>query len=111
MKIALAQVNCHIGNFEGNTSKIIQLVVKAREAGAELVIFPELAVSGYPPLDFLDYNHFTRQCESAIEKIAVHCTGITAIVGSPSFNPVLKGKNLYNSAFVLANGKIQKVVY
>jgi len=111
MKIALAQINCHIGNFESNTTKICALVEKAESLGAGLVIFPELAICGYPPLDFLDYQHFTHQCIHAIEKVALSCKTITAIVGSPSFNPVLKGKNLFNSAYVLEAGKIKQVIH
>ncbi|MBL0343371.1 MAG: NAD+ synthase [Bacteroidetes bacterium] len=110
MKIAIAQINCHIGNFESNTDKIVALINKAQQGGAEIIIFPELAVCGYPPLDFLDVAHFTKNCITSIETIALHCVGITAIVGSPSFNPILKGKNLFNSAFVLADGSIQQLV-
>jgi len=111
MKIALAQVNCHIGNFESNSAKFISIIHEAMSGGAHLVVFPELAVSGYPPLDFLDYHHFTAECLHAVEQIAEHCTGITVIMGSPSFNPVKEGKNLFNSAFVLSNGKISQVVH
>jgi len=111
MKIALAQLDFHIGNFESNTSKIIDFIGQAKVAGADLVVFPEMAVSGYPPLDFLDYTHFTSSCEKAVATIASACIGITAIVGSPSVNPVLKGKNLYNSAFLLGDGKILDVFH
>jgi NAD+ synthase (glutamine-hydrolysing) len=111
MKVALAQINCHIGNFESNTSRIISMVHEAEQGGADLVIFPEMITSGYPPLDFLEFADFIRKCESAITEIAKACTGIAAIVGSPSPNPVLKGKNLYNSAYFLAGGTIQKVVH
>lgn len=111
MKIALAQINPHIGNFESNSTKIIALIEKAAAEGAGLVVFPELAICGYPPLDFLDFNHFTQQCTEAIEAIAVKCNTIHAIVGGPSFNPVLKGKNLYNSAYFLGNGKVLSVIH
>lgn len=111
MKIALAQINCHIGNFESNTNRILTLIEQARVAKADVVVFPELAICGYPPLDFLDFHHFTMQCENAIVQIASYCTDIAAIIGSPSFNPVLKGKNLYNSAFVCEAGKVKQVVH
>src|SRR3954468_23224716 len=101
MKIALAQLNYHIGNFESNTEKIISNIHRAKAEGADLVVFAELSVCGYPPLDFLDFNHFVFQCEMAVEKIAMHCHGIAAIVGAPCINPVADGKNLYNAAWVL----------
>jgi NAD+ synthase (glutamine-hydrolysing) len=111
MKIALAQIDCHIGNFESNTRKIIAFIQDAQRQGADLVVFPEMAVSGYPSLDFLDYPHFTKSCLKSIEEIAGYCKGITVVVGSPSLNPVLKGKNLYNSAFLLGEGKILDVFH
>lgn len=109
MKIALAQLNFHIGNFAQNTEKIIQYIRKAKEAEADLVVFPELAVCGYPPRDFLEFNDFIDRCEIAVSVIASHCTGIAAIVGAPMINPSIKGKNLFNSAFFLENGKIKAV--
>jgi len=111
MRIAIAQLNYHIGNFENNTSKIISAIHRARQQGTELVIFSELAVCGYPPLDFLEFNDFIKRCLKSIGQIASECNGIAAIVGSPSINPVLKGKNLYNSAFFLKDGKINKVIH
>lgn len=111
MKIALAQVNCHIGNFEGNTQKFIRLINQARAEGIQLIVFPELAISGYPPLDFLDYRHFTHECFRAVEFIAKSCKGITAIIGSPSENPIPEGKNLFNSALVLSDGKVQTAIH
>jgi NAD+ synthase (glutamine-hydrolysing) len=111
MKIALAQVNIHIGNFEHNSEKFIRHIGEAKAQGADLIIFPELAVAGYPPLDFLDYHHFTAACVQSAEAIARHCTGITAIIGSPTFNPVKEGKNLFNSALVLADGMVKQTVH
>jgi NAD+ synthase (glutamine-hydrolysing) len=111
MKIALAQLNFHIGNFESNTGKIIEVIKRAQAQGASLVVFPELAVCGYPPLDFLDFRDFIRQSLSSINTIAEHTRGIGVVVGSPSFNPVLKGKNLFNSAFFLMDGKTAGLVH
>ncbi len=109
MKFALAQLNFHIGNFEQNAQKIIQSITEAKENKADMVVFPELAISGYPPRDFLDFDHFISQCEDAVEKIAKHCVGITAIVGSPTFNPAPKGKKRFNAAFVLQDGGVKQV--
>jgi NAD+ synthase (glutamine-hydrolysing) len=111
MKIALAQINCHVGHFEHNVSKIIAGIRKAEQLEADLVVFPELAICGYPPLDFLDYHHFTDACVAAMEQIAKNCTRISAIIGGPAHNPVLKGKNLFNSAYVLSDGMIRQVVH
>jgi NAD+ synthase (glutamine-hydrolysing) len=109
MKIALAQLNYHIGNFESNTKKIIDCIQKAKSQQADLVVFSELAICGYPPRDFLDFDHFILKCIDCINVIATHCIDIAAIVGSPSFNPELKGKRLYNSAFFLKDGKVSEI--
>ena len=110
MKIALAQVNFHIGNFTGNTNLIKNKINEARKLGAQLVIFPELALSGYPPLDFLEFNHFTKECSDAIDEIAILCDDIDVIIGSPSINPVKEGKNLFNSAYFIAKGKVARII-
>ena len=109
MKIALAQLNFHIGDFEANAEKITKYIGKAKAAKADLILFPELAISGYPARDFLDFRHFVDSCISQIENIASTCIGITAIVGGPSHNQEPKGKSLNNSAYVLSDGKIQAV--
>lgn len=111
MKIALSQLNYHIGNFENNTDKIIASVQQAKKENVDLVVFSELAVCGYPPLDFLEFNDFIKKSIAAVAKIAAICTGISVIVGSPSINPILKGKNLFNSAFLLEDGKIKSVTH
>jgi len=109
MRIALAQINYHIGDFEGNVSKIKAAIQQGKKQLADVVVFAELAVCGYPPRDFLEFNDFIRKCYSSIESIAEECRDIAAIVGSPSINPAEKGKPLYNSAFFLSEGKIQSI--
>jgi NAD+ synthase (glutamine-hydrolysing) len=111
MKIALAQLNYHIGNFSDNTRKIIEQIEKAKKSGVDLVVFSELAISGYPPRDFLEFKDFIEKCNTAIDEVASHCHGITAIVGTPVFNDSKKGKPLYNAAAFLADGKVQEYVY
>lgn len=106
MKIAIAQLNYHIGNFEENEQKIIRSIKASKEQKADLVVFSELAISGYPPRDFLEFDDFIDQCLASIQRIAAHCVGIAAIVGSPTKNPQVKGKDLFNSAFFLSDGKI-----
>ena len=108
MKIALAQLNFHIGNFDSNVEKIIAEIKKARQQGADLIVFSELAVPGYPPRDFLEFKDFINRCYDSTEKIAKHCTDIAAIVGTPVFNKNPKGKPLYNAAAFLYEGKVQK---
>jgi NAD+ synthase (glutamine-hydrolysing) len=111
MKTALAQLNYHVANFEFNTEKIIDAIENAKKQGAELVVFSELAVCGYPPYDFLERKEFVESCENMVDEIALHCDGIAAVVGAPSINPESKGKNLFNSAFFLADGRIKAVTH
>jgi len=111
MKIALAQLNYHVGNFEANTSKIIRAVKEAEAAGAELVVFSELCVCGYPARDFLNYPHFITQCENAVNAIAAASGSTAVLIGAPVRNPVLDGKDLFNAALLLQHGKVQKVFH
>ncbi len=111
MRIALAQLDYHIGNFEANTAKIIQKITLAKSKRVDLVVFSELCVCGYPPRDFLEFSDFIQRCLKSVEEIASHCQGIAAIVGAPSINPVAKGKDLYNSAYFLENGVIRSVIH
>ncbi len=106
MKITIAQLNYHIGNFEGNKALIINAIRKAKAAQADLVIFSELSIPGYPPLDLLDRQEFIEKCNRTVAEIAEQCYGITAIVGSPTINTNPEGKKLYNSALALSEGKI-----
>ncbi len=109
MKIALAQINFHIGNFESNISKIKSAIRRAKTENVDLIVFAELAVSGYPPRDFLEFDDFISQCKKAVDDIAKCCIGISAIVGSPTKNPEFQGKYLYNAAFLLEDGKVKEV--
>lgn len=106
MKIAIAQLNYHIGHFEGNLQKMLDAVEQARQVGADLVLFGELAVCGYPPRDFLEFEDFIVQCEASIASLQAASVGIGIVVGAPSRNPVLAGKDLYNSAYFLYEGAI-----
>ncbi len=111
MKIALSQLNFRIGNFTYNTSRIVDEIEKAEKDQVDLLVFAELAVCGYPPLDFLDYSHFIDRCSDSIRNIAAHCNNLTVIIGAPAFNADPKGKNLFNSAYVLSEGKVQQIVH
>jgi len=109
MKIALAQLNYHIGNFESNTKKIIEHIKLAKADEADLVVFAELAVCGYPPRDFLEFEEFISLCEDAGKEIAAHCTGIACIVGLPVRNEQVAGKDLYNAAYFIADQQIKSI--
>jgi len=111
MKIALAQLNYTIGAFDENVDKIIRSIRRARQEQAALAVFSELAVCGYPPLDLLEHKYFIERCENALQRIATECHGIAVIVGGPSVNHNPLGKNLFNSAFFIQQGAVQKVVH
>ena len=106
MKIALAQLNYRVGDFENNVARITGAIAKAKSLQADLVVFAELSVCGYPPRDFLEFDDFNRRCDEAVTRIARSCQGIAAIVGAPSANDAPKGKPLYNTAWFLADGKV-----
>ena len=106
MKITIAQLNYHIGNFTGNKDLICKSIRKAKEDGSDLIIFSELCIPGYPPLDLLDRLDFIEKCDLTVKEIASECIGIAAIVGSPTLNKKSEGKKLYNSALLLSEGKI-----
>ncbi len=106
MKITVAQLNYHIGNFERNKTLICDAIRRAKGSGSDLIIFSELCISGYPPLDLLDRLDFINKCNLTVKEIADECTGIAAIVGSPTLNMKPEGKKLFNSALLLSEGKV-----
>ena len=110
IKIALAQLNYHVGNFESNTNKIITTIQAAQKNGADLVVFAELCVCGYPSRDFLEFKEFIDLCEESAQKIAAACTDIACIIGIPTYNLKDQGKDLFNSAYFIADGKVKAVV-
>ena len=109
MKIALAQQNYHIGNFKSNVEKIIRGIDTAVKEGADLVVFSELCVCGYPPRDFLEFNDFIRQSYNAVELIKNHTPGIGVIIGAPEKNSSPGGKDLFNAAWLLYEGRVQGI--
>jgi NAD+ synthase (glutamine-hydrolysing) len=110
MKIALAQLNYTIGAFDENVEKIIRAIRRARQEKAVRIVFSELAICGYPPHDLLEYKHFIDECISRLNLVASECHGIAAIIGGPSINPNPVGKNLFNSAYFMANGSVQQII-
>ena len=111
MKIALAQQNYHIGNFEDNTRKIIEGIKKAKEQGAELVVFSELCVCGYAPGDFLEFPDFINKCYEEIDRIKQHADTIGVLIGSPSRNQQKEGKDLFNAVFLLHEKEIKGEIH
>lgn len=109
MKIALSQLNYHIGNFEKNNQKIIDSILKAKDEGAELIVFAELAIGGYPAKDLLRNATFLQQCYQSIENIAEHCQDIACIIGAPVPNQDGEGKSLYNAAVLIEQGQVKQI--
>ncbi|KAA2244507.1 NAD+ synthase [Chitinophaga agrisoli] len=111
MKIVLAQQNYHIGNFEKNTEKIISGIQDAIAQQADLVVFSELCVCGYPPRDFLEFEDFINKCYAAIDTIKTYTDKIAVIVGAPCRNPQRDGKDLFNAAWFLHEGEVKHIVH
>ena len=110
MKIFLSQQNYHIGNFEANTAKIISAIEEAKKQNGDLIVFSELSVCGYPPRDFLEFNDFIEQGLASIDKIRQVADTIGVLVGCPSRNPKIEGKDLFNSAYLLYEKEIKGII-
>jgi NAD+ synthase (glutamine-hydrolysing) len=109
MKIALAQTNPIVGDIVGNERAIVERIGRAAAAGAELVVFPELSLIGYPPKDLLLKPAFIADQEAAIARIAAAATGVAALVGFAQANPAKVGRPFFNSAALLADGRVAAV--
>ena len=101
LRVALAQMNLIVGDFNFNADKIKQHLKQAKRMGADVVLFPELAVTGYPPEDLLLKESFLKQCDKNLKKISRYTKGLTAIIGFAE----KKGKAIYNSAALLCDGR------
>lgn len=106
MKIALAQINYLIGDFEGNQEKILAAIGKAVAEKADLIVFAELAIGGYPAKDLLRNAVFIAQCQKSLQQIAAHCQEIDCIIGAPVPNLEREGKRLFNAAVYISKGHI-----
>jgi NAD+ synthase (glutamine-hydrolysing) len=104
MRLALAQINTVVGDLDGNRARIIQRIEEARGAGADLVLFPELTVTGYPPEDLLFRPEFLRQARRSLDQIAAEATGIAALVGFPWLD-----RDLYNACAICAEGEVKAI--
>ncbi len=103
MQIAIPQLNYKTGDIQGNCTKIIAAIQKAQQSHAELILFPELAICGAMPQDLLEKEEFINECRLAIEKIALQCTHIAAIIGGPNLDAT--NGIMYNSAYFIQNGE------
>jgi len=110
MKITLAQLNYIVGDFEYNLSKIIEAIKKAKNEKSDLIIFTELAVCGYPPLDLLENKEFIEKCVNSINKIIGESEEIGIIIGTPWPNNKNNIKKLLNAAIFIYQKKIQKII-
>jgi NAD+ synthase (glutamine-hydrolysing) len=104
MRVALAQINPTVGDIAGNEAKVREQLARSRDAGAQLALFPELVVTGYPPEDLLLKEHFLADARAAVDRIAADAQGIVAVVGFPE-----RADDAYNAAAVLADGGVQAV--
>jgi NAD+ synthase (glutamine-hydrolysing) len=102
MRIALAQINSVVGDIDGNAARVVEWLQRAREANADLVLFPELCVTGYPAEDLLLRPGFVRAARRAVDGIADAAHGVTALVGAPHLDT-----DLYNACFVLGHGEVR----
>ena len=106
MKITLAQQNHHIGNLIYNEEKIVKAIMAGKKEGADLIVFSELSLCGYPPQDLILFDSFIEDCQKALMRIVEHTKDIAILLGLPRLNPSEKGKKLYNSACFIKNGEI-----
>ena len=107
MKIAIAQINCTVGDILGNSARILDFIQRARADSADLVVTPELALCGYPPEDLLLRQDFYDSCDTALKQLAAKIDGITAVVGHPH----TAGGRRYNAASVIQKGRITATYY
>jgi len=104
MRLALAQINSTVGDLDGNRERVLTRLTEAKEAGADVVLFPELAVTGYPPEDLLLRPSFIRAAERSLSAIAREARGVVAFVGTPHLE-----RDLYNACAVCAAGEVRAV--
>jgi len=106
MKICIAQQNYHIGNFEQNTQMMLTAIKEAKQLGADIILFSEMSVCGYPARDFVEFSDFIQKCYESIDILKEAADSIGVVIGSPAYNHDPKGKDLYNAAFFLYEQKI-----
>ncbi len=111
MKIAMAQINTTVGDISGNRDRVFQAMDKARASDANIVVFPELCLTGYPPRDLLGLHGFVESNLSALREIAARSDRMGVVIGFVDRNPNKEGRDFHNSAAFMAEGRIQAVVH
>ena len=109
MRIALGQINTTVGDFQGNSAKIIDYSLRARDAGVDLILFPELSICGYPPRDLVERPWFVERNRQTAEMIAQKTSGIAVICGLVTPTRSATGKTVLNSAALLGDGKVAAI--
>src|SRR5688572_32643705 len=109
MKIALAQLNQTVGDIRGNMQRIRRALARAKKAGAELIVFPEMAVTGYPPRDLVEFPQFIEKNQQAVFELAKEVDRPAELLGFVDTNQEKEGKRLHIAAALLAGGKIQAI--
>src|SRR4051794_11112282 len=104
LRLALSQLDARVGDLAGNTGKIKAHLAEARDAGAQIVIFPELAITGYPPEDLLLKEDFLRDARTALDEVAAHAHDTVALVGFPE-----RAEDVYNALAVCADGAVRAI--
>src|SRR6266849_9373852 len=104
LRVALCQINATVGDIAANEARIVTGLHDARQAGAQLVLFPELAVTGYPPEDLLLKRHFLEHARAALVRLAADARDIVAVVGFPEL-----AEDVFNSSAVLADGEVKAI--
>ena len=105
MRIAVAQLNTTVGDFKGNLEKVEKSIREAVKSEADIIIFPELVICGYPPEDLLFNKAFLYECSQYLKKAGSMTEGITALIGCPETSGSRKDNGLYNTAFIFQNGE------
>ncbi len=111
MKVAMAQINTTVGDICGNRDRVLQELDRSREQGADLALFPELCLTGYPPKDLLGLHGFVDANIQALHEIAARVDRVAAVIGFVDRNHAGEGKSFYNAAAFLCEGKIRGVIY
>src|SRR5882762_6109345 len=111
MKVAIAQINQTVGDIAGNLHRIRTFISRAEKAQAELVLFPEMSITGYPPRDLLEFPSFVKRSRQAVDELAKTVDKTAVILGFVDFNSEKEGKPLLNATALLANRSIMAVRY